>query len=280
LYRYRFVRSNADLIALLPGANATRFFVDVRLLRRAGLLDAFSPGRLGEDPEYQRFVRETHFDYRRDLDTLGGSLAGGDASFVLRGRFDRDQLWKYAAGRGGTCSGEWCRMPAVTLGRSVSIALPQPDLLALDVGAKPSNPSARFDSKAGPRSPSPSADPVWIDVSRQVLNNPAELPLPLQILAISLQSATPVVLSLGGANRPGAFLLNMDAQFPNRAAADTARRQLELETRSLTLALARQNHPSDPRDFTGLLASGTFQVADRHTLGHWLVLPELLRALQ
>lgn len=171
-------------------------------------------------------------------------------------------------------------MPAVTPGRSVSIALPQPDLLALDVGPKASNLSARFVLKAGARYPSPSADPVWFDLSREVLKHPAELPLPLQILAISLQSASPVVLSLSGAGEPGAYLLKMDAQFPNRAAADTARKQFELETRSLTLALARQKHPSDPKDFTGLLASGTFQVSDRHTLGQWLVRPELLHALE
>lgn len=105
------------------------------------------------------------------------------------------------------------------------------------------------------------------------------MPLPLQMLAISLRSASPVVLSVG-AGEAGAFLLKMDAHFPNRAAADTARKQFELETRSLSLALARQNHPSDPKDFTGLLASGTFQVEDSHTLGHWLVRPELLHALE
>jgi hypothetical protein len=254
-------------------------FVDVRLLRRAGILDAFSPGRLGEDPEYKRFVRETHFDYHRDLDTLGGSLDSGRADFLLRGRFDRHQLWNYAAVRGGSCTGDWCRMPAVTPGRWVSIALPQPDLLALAVGPQPSNPLALFDSKAAGQSTSPSADPVWIDLSPELLKHPGELPLPLQILAISLQSASPVVLSVA-AGEAGAFLLKLDAQFPNRAAADTARRQLELETKSLTLALARQNHHSDAKDFTGLLASGTFQVADRHTFGRWVVRPEFLHALE
>ena len=278
-YRYRFVRSNADLIALLPDGSGTRFFVDVRLLRRAGILDPFSPGRLGEDPEYKRFLRETHFDYRRDLDTVGGALEGDSANFLLRGRFDRRQLWTYAALRGGTCTGDWCRMPAVTPGRWVSIALPQPDLLALAVGRQPSNPSGRLDFKADGRYPAPSADPIWIDLSPELLRQPAELPLPLQILAISLRSASPVVLSVG-ADEAGAFQLKMDAQFPNRAAADTARKQFELETRSLSLALARQNHPSDPKSFTGLLASGNFQAADRHTLGHWLVRPELLHALE
>ncbi len=137
----------------------------------------------------------------------------------------------------------------------------------------------QVNSKPGPQSAAASGDPVWVDLSPELLKSPAQLPLPLQILAISLQSASPVVLSVG-AGQAGAFLLKLDAQFPNRAAADTARRQLELETKSLTLALARQNHPSDVRDFTGLLASGSFQVADRHTLGRWLVRPELLHALE
>jgi hypothetical protein len=170
-------------------------------------------------------------------------------------------------------------MPAVTPGRWISMTLPQPDLLVLAVGPRPSNPFTQADFKRGGQSAAASGDPVWVDLSPELLKRPAELPLALQILAISLQSASPVVLSVG-AGEAGAFLLKLDAQFPNRAAADTARRQLELETRSLTLALARQNQVSDGKDFTGLLASGTFQVSDRHTLGRWLVRPELLHALQ
>jgi hypothetical protein len=116
-----------------------------------------------------------------------------------------------------------------------------------------------------------------------VLQQPAELPVPLQILAVSVQSANPVILSAGAAGDEGkavGYVLKLDAQFPNQAAADTIRNQLELETKSLSLAFARQHHPSDPKDFTGLLASGTFQVSERHLFGRWIIRPELLRALE
>ncbi len=276
------MRSNADLIGFLPGGNGTRVFADVALLRRAGILDAFSTGKLGEDPDYKQFEEETHFDYRRDLDTLGGSLEGNRANFLLRGRFDRRELWRYAAARNGTCSGDWCRMPAITPGRWASFGLPQPDLLALAVGPEPADPLARFNFKAGGGFTSPSSDPVWVELSQKVLQQPAELPLPLQIFAISVQSAAPVILSLGavGGAESGAFLLKLDAQFSTAAAADTIRKQLELETKSLSLALAKQRQGADSKGFTGLLASGTFATASQHLLGRWLIRPELLRALE
>jgi hypothetical protein len=108
------------------------------------------------------------------------------------------------------------------------------------------------------------------------------LPLPLQIFAITLQSASPLILSVGAPdeNGHGDFLLKLDAQFPNASAADTVRKQMELETKSLSLGLAQQNRRSDPKDFTGLLASGAFQVSGRHMLGRWLIRPELLRSIE
>ena len=281
-YRHRFVRSNADLIAFLPGGNGARVFADVALLRSAGLLDSFAKGKLGEDPEYKHFEEETHFDYRRDLDAIGGSLEGERASFLLRGRFDRRELWKYAAARGGSCTTDWCRMPSITPGRWASFALPQPDLLALAVGPKPSDPEARFEFEAGGSYTSPSADPVWIELAQNMLRQPADLPLPVQIFAISVQSANPVILSLGaaGPGQPGAFLLKLDARFLNAAAADTVRKQLERDTKAFSVALGTQVQGPDRKEFTGLLASGIFQAADRHILGRWLVRPELLHALE
>ncbi|MFL6448440.1 MAG: hypothetical protein ACJ746_12220 [Bryobacteraceae bacterium] len=281
-YRHRLIRSNADLIAFLPEGSSTRFFVDVALLRRAGILKLSSKGGLGEDPEFRRFQQETHFDYRRDLDALGGSFEGDRVNFVVRGRFARRDLWQYAAARGGTCNENVCRMPASTPGRWASFALVQPDVLALWLGPRPSEEAPHLDAKAEGGGVSPSPDPIWFEPSHELLQHPADLPLPLQIFAISLQSASPVILSLGaaGEDEGGAFLLKLDAQFPNASAADTIRKQLELETKSLSLALAKQNLRSDPKDFAGLLASGTFQASDRHMFGRWPIRPELLRSLE
>lgn len=278
-YRHRFVRSNGDLLAFLPDGDGTQLFIDVGLLRRGGVMDVLSPHTLGEDADYKRFEQETHFDYRRDLDALEGAFEGDRSTFLLRGRFDRRELWKYAVSRGGQCDQDWCRMPASTPGRWTSFALPQSDVLSLSVGPSPSKQVSRLEPNPAERPSEPPSDPVWLKVSPKVLRSPAELPLPLQILAVSLQSANPVILS-AGMGEGGVYALKLDAQFPNRAAADTIRNQLELETKSLSLALARQHRPADPKEFGALLASGTFQVSDAHMLGRWLIRPELLQALQ
>jgi hypothetical protein len=278
-YRHRFVRSNADLVAHLPDGDGNRFFVDVALLRHAGILDALSRGKLAEDPDYKRFEEETRFNYRRDLDGVAGLFDGDRVTFLLRGRFDRSELWKYAIARGGQCDRESCRMPGSSPGRWTSFALPQPDVLSLVAASSSLKQLPRLDDK-GTGGASPSSHPVWLEVSQSVLRNAAALPLPLQILAVSLQSANPVILSAAAAVEGGAYVLNLDAQLPNRATAETIRKQLELETKSLSLALARQHHTPDPKDFTALLASGTFQVSDRHMLGKWIIRPELLHSLE
>jgi hypothetical protein len=280
-YRHRFFRSNADLIASLPNGEGTRLFIDFSLLRRARILDRLRSGQV-EDPEYRRFEEETRFDYRRDLDALAGWWSGNRVLFLLQGRFSRRGLWRYAILRGGTCSGEWCKVPASTKGRWTSFALPQPDVLVLLAGPEPSAQVARLSAHQDRRDPMPSFDPVWVQLSPDLVRHPAELPFPLSILAVSLQSANPVVLSAGVADgyNSGVYALKLDAQFSNTAAAETIRKQLELETRSLSLALRKQGRSLDEKDFTALLASGSFTVSERHMLGRWVVNPELLHALE
>lgn len=56
---------------LLPPSNGA-FYVDVELLRKAGVFDRNHP--VQRDPDFEQFVRETGFDFERDLD---------DAAFAL-----------------------------------------------------------------------------------------------------------------------------------------------------------------------------------------------------
>jgi hypothetical protein len=118
--------------------------------------------------------------------------------------------------------------------------------------------------------------------SRELLKNPVEMPLPLRIFAITLQSAESVVISLGAAEQSGqaAFEIRLDALCPNRVTADTIRNQLELQTKLLRLELTRERQKPSPADLTGLLTSGSFQVVDQRVVGRWPVRNELLRTLQ
>lgn len=72
----------------LPEGDAI-LYVDFRPLRSAGLL---TPSAVPKAPAYAGFVRQSGFDFERDLDTLALSLDGpptapADATCILSGRF-------------------------------------------------------------------------------------------------------------------------------------------------------------------------------------------------
>jgi hypothetical protein len=110
------------------------------------------------------------------------------------------------------------------------------------------------------------------------MQTPAEVPFAVRIFAISLQAAESVTLSLGSVS--SGLAVHLNAAFPNEAAAEAARNQMEIQTKMLKLQLAREQQQPSPADLAGLLTSGTFQVAQRRITGIWPVRPELLRALQ
>ncbi len=279
-FRHRFVKANADMLRYLPQAGVTTFYADVAGLRRAGALSLITGSTPTAEPEYQGFVRETQFDYAKDLDALVGATDGEQTFFILRGRFNLAKLRSYAAHHGGGCQDEICTVPTSRQKQILSFTSIQPDVLSLALSTAPFAVTALDPPGHVVRDPLPTA-PVWVRVSAAVLKNPVQLPAGLRIFAISLQSAESVVLSLGPAttNSPG-FTLGLNAQCQNAAAADTMRNQLEIETKMLKLELARERAQPSDADLTGLLTAGSFQVIDKRVLGMWPVKPELMKALQ
>ncbi len=107
-YRSRAAQTGAmpELITLAPADAPILLYADVAALRAAPffqrLLAAAPTPQL--DPEYMEFVRETGFDYTRDLDRIlaigwTGSSAS-DGIVVAEGRFDRARLSSYARRKG------------------------------------------------------------------------------------------------------------------------------------------------------------------------------------
>ena len=101
---------------LPPGAPAIAY-IDVAALRKLqGSPLAAMLGLVGADPkedrDYQDFVRDTGFDYTRDLDkvaiaiwptslpTPNGGLGENQAMAIADGRFDRDKIKAYALRNG------------------------------------------------------------------------------------------------------------------------------------------------------------------------------------
>ena len=283
-YRHRFVRSNADLVQLLPPGDLTTFFMDADRLRGAGLLHLLDGVKPTDEKQSDEFVSETQFHYQSDLEALAGASDGDQLFFVIRGRFDWNRLKQYALQHGGVCQRDYCTAPTSKPGRWANFLPIQSDVLGLAVSPNGTAadllrpPGRRLQEQALATDSTNLNNPVWVRPSQKLMKSPADVPLAVRIFAITLQAAESVNLSVGSAGSGIAVQLN--AGFPSEAAADTARSQMEIQTKMLKLQLAREQPQPSPADLTGLLTSGTFQVVHQRVIGVWLVRPELLRALQ
>jgi hypothetical protein len=279
-YQHRYVRSDADLIKLLPPGDLTTFYVNVAALRQGGLLHLFSGITPASEKDYRDFTARTHFDYPRDMDALAGGFNGDEIFFLIRGRFDWDKLRQFAIAHGGSCDDDACRAAGTKPGRWVNFLRIQQDTVALAIG--PNSTAADLLRPPGRRLQEYSpGDPVWLSVSPTLFKDPSSLPKPLQIFAVSLQPAESVLLSTGRAERSNeAFTIQLEASFPNSPSADTTCKQLQIQTSMLKLELARENREADPADLTGMLTGGTFQVGNSHVFGSWPVRKELLKAME
>ncbi len=280
-YRYRFVRSRSDLVHRLPTDNATTFFADVELLRQAGLLGTFAGSRRHREPEYERFVQRTGFDYSRDLDAVAGSYQSGQLSVLLQGRFDWHRLRSYPSTHGGSCSNGICDVPGTEAGRWISFAELQPNVLAVVVGSRRQGASLLLKNVDVSKIRDIPQEPVWLQPAHSLFQDPAGLPPAARIFAIALQSADHVVLSANQAQNPDdAFILRLQARFDNGAMADTARAQFDLDTRLLKAELAREHVTPSSADLSGLLTSGYFQVVGNNLAGQWPVKQQLIQSLR
>jgi hypothetical protein len=278
--RHRFGRSSIDLVKQLPPGDFTRFYADLGALRKAGLLDPLTGASPIQEKDYEEFVRQTQFDYTRDVDALAGASDGEQFFFLVRGRFQWNKLKQYAESRGGTCRSQSCAVPTSKSGYWANLVRVQPDVAGLSISAN-SAAAETLRRQAPEEEAAAPANPVWVSVSRALLAKPEALPLPMRIFAISLQSADRVILSLGPAtNQETAFSIELQATFPIEPTAETARKQLEIQTKMLTLGLERAHKEPNPADLTGLLAAGTFQRVRNQVIGSWPVRWELLRSLE
>ncbi|HXY26101.1 MAG TPA: hypothetical protein VEI73_15700 [Candidatus Acidoferrum sp.] len=98
--RNSFPRS--EMLAMMPADASAVFFVDLAELRTTPFLAqlyAWAP-KPQADPEYSQFVKDTGFDYERDLDRVAIALEkrGESSTFlaIADGKFDQQKISAYA----------------------------------------------------------------------------------------------------------------------------------------------------------------------------------------
>jgi hypothetical protein len=276
-------KTPADLLRVLPRSNAVLFFADVRACRDAGLLAKLAGSKPVEEPDYERFVTETSFDYQKDVDAIAAAALPTQTFAVIRGRFDWKRLSKYATHHGGSCHNRYCQLPASKQNQWISFFPLRTEVMAIAVSPDPAAAYMLLPRRDTPEVQSP-AYSVWISLPRRVFENSSSLPLGSQMLASAMSGASEVVLGLEGASSgPGSgspkLNLRLDARCDSAAQAEQVENRLKDITQMVNSLATRGHRGTNSSELSSLLGSGTFSRAGEVVKGTWPVRQELLNSL-
>ena len=281
---FEFRRINLEtpgqLVAVLPHRDSVVFFVNVGLLRDAGVLGDIAGPTSGQEKDYRDFVAQSHFDYQRDLDRVAGTFNHGEVFLVIEGRFDWGRLREYAKTHGGNCA-NICWVSASSPGRWISFFPISSRLMGLAVSA---NQKAVYAfgpvSNHQPKAEEVPSGLAWLEVPRAVLRNPPDLPPSTQGFVQSLGGAQSLSLSLAYSPLSGGTTeVTMDALFDSAAQASAIRDQLAAATELVKRTAADRGVEGDSAVLAAMLTSGRFTASNGHVKGTWTARPELLNAI-
>lgn len=260
----------ASLLARLPTADATAVSIDFRALRAGGILKLLSAAG-GTESDYTNFVKNTGFDYQRDLDSAMAAFSPSGTYFLVRGRFDWNKLADYARANQGSCDGDFCRMPGSTPERRISFFPLKKDLMALAVSTD--DRAAERLKKANPQRPiAIPSQPVWLSASSSALARSSSLQTGPRMFAATLAKANEVLITLGP--KDSDYEIRLEAGFATDRDAEVAASQLTSLTHLLHDFAGRKSE-----DLAALLGSGSFQHSGPKVTGYWPVRKQFLESL-
>lgn len=274
-YRSRTL-TPAVLLKRLPTSSALIVYVDFRALRRSGLFNRIENSRIIEDPEYQDFVRQTDFDYKRDLDVAMVAFAPSGKYLLLGGEFDWKRLRAYVESENGKCYNSMCRVQGTTPERRISFFPLQTNLMALAVSADESAAVRLQDPAPGPAPEIPSGllkTPAWMSIPAALLRS-SDLPEGARPFTRSMDQAESVFLSF--VPEAGRITARLDVRCRTSGDAATLASQLSQTTALLRQMMARDRHAADPSGLSGVLTEGTFRSDGPRVLGYWPIEPAFL----
>ena len=265
------------LVQTLPPDQAVHSYIDLALLRQGGYLDLLAGAKASEEPDYKKFVQDTGFDYRTDLDAAAVAFRNGSVYMALRGKFTWDRLQKYAESHGGRCVDALCGMPATTPGRIISYYKIQRDVLALAVA-----PDERAASMIGPlhwKTP-PRIPPavMWVFAPAFAFSDVKALPAGSHSFLSPLAETQGVQFTLGpGSGQNLELRMETTSNSPAQA-ADLAKR-LTTTTDLLTRMLKRDKMKPTAGDLSGVLVAGHFVAKDAMVTATWPIDRSFIQSL-
>jgi hypothetical protein len=258
--------SPAALMRRIPARDTLLVYVDFAALRQAGILQLLDNSKIGEEPEYQAFVRQTEFDYKQDLDRALIAFAPTGKYMLLAGRFDWTSIHSYVTAAEGECYNSFCKLGGSTPDRHISFFPLRKNLMAMAVSPDDSAALRLQVVAPGPPPEVPSA-PVWLSIPASVLLSPDALPGGTGALAGDIRGADRVTLAF--TPDAGRVAAHLDVRCRSEQDAAAIARQLSRTTGLLRDAIIREHHQPNPADFSGVLAAGAFRSQGTRVLGYW-----------
>jgi hypothetical protein len=258
----------ARLVQTLPRNGSTIVYLDFVTLRTAGLLDALAGSKTVEESDYRRFVQDSGFDYRSDLEAVAASFVDGNMYAAARGRFQWKRLADYARESGGSCANSVCEIPGSQPGRFISFYPLRSDVLALAVS--PDRHGADIINPPQGDTVFRSSDPVALSAPGSAFQSVGVLPPGARAFLSPLSKAKRVTFYAGSAAGDKTKLgLRLDAECLSPEVARELAQQLQSTTQLLKNMLTREKMTPSPADLSGLLVAGSFAAKDAHVEGSW-----------
>ena len=279
VYYWRFLSPEpmSALLRRIPTKDSVVLQVDLRALRMAGLLSALSSSAVVEEEEYRRFVHETAFDYKTDLDSVILSYFGDDRLALASGRFDLPALKKYVMVHGGNCRNGLCSLKTARGDRFVSFVPLRSNLVAWASSKDELGAYQMMGTLKPAVVPAPPNAPFWMSVPRSYWKNPRELPSGTKLFAKALEDADTSIFSLSAAN--GSLEALLEAYCGNESTANSLQTQLNGITDVFRKYMERVNQNPGAADLGGLLINGKFEKQATKVTGRWPLDKQFLEAL-
>lgn len=256
----------AKMLKRMPLQDALIVYIGFSELRP--LLQNVDGSKVSEDPEYKRFVQETEFDYKEDLDSALVAFAPAGEYMLVRGRFEWGSLKKYVKAQEGSCNNLLCRMGGSTPERHISFLPVQSDLMALAVSTDDSA-AIRMTEVASGNDPEIPNAPVWVTIPHSFLSSGAKLPDDAQRFAKSLERAESATFEF--APEGDHYAVKMSVRCTNEQDATAIQADLAGVTAALLQNLQLNHHQPSPQELAGVLSAGTFTHDGRRVFGHWTI---------
>ena len=275
----RFLDASALLECLPPDPATHMLFIDVAALpERSGILDMLAGSKASEEPDYKRFIDQTGFDYRTDLDAIAAAFWHGGSYFTLRGPASSGRSSRSMRVLQGRIVPEMqiCTMIGSTPERHISFYPLRSDVLALAV-----SPEERGTDMIGPNQwktpPLLPSEPVWLSAPSFVFSDVKNLPEGTHAFLSPLAQAQSVVFAIGPDGQKLQIRIEVLCATPEAAAA--VEHQLTSTTDLLRKMIERDHLTPNARDLTNVLLGGKFQQQDKRVTGTWPVERAFVEAL-